>query len=420
MDDDNGSGPAEYNPFGDESWLHETDVPPEALQQALASSPPPVPSLDYGSQIPPAVLDARYPFAAWWRTISGQPPVGVTQIQAADLVAGPSQLEERVPSPVSGPRRPPGSAQSIRVSVPLDTASGSPPYLRDTMTVDSDISWTDFIDRLRARMGLIDGPVNLGFRIDAAGARSSGDFKILANTFNMREAFDEYISTNSRARKKRDLVIYNLTAEHDNRSHPDSSKGTKKKDGGKKSSKKKGKKKGKKGSKRKREASESSDSSDEASEASEHLAALRNASLNTPPEGREYDTINSKRRSIERARKERRTVPATESSTSSLPAAAPASHDVGDRLSDPSDDSVVFPTTTTLLSELNETRPDHNYPQYTQRLAELGFRYTVDFENFEPSLFTDQAGMPPGAVRSMLDWAHVLTRRARKGKGRAD
>ncbi|KAH9830559.1 uncharacterized protein C8Q71DRAFT_727323 [Rhodofomes roseus] len=450
---------AEYNPFGDKSWIYEHDVPPEVLAQ-ISPSPPPLSQPDPGphesplfSQFPTGQQTAltwqdHYPRAAWWLN-AGPPPPDIAQLR--EERAG----VEREPSPV-GPHRPP--AQAVRVSVPLDTMTSSPPYLRDLVTIDSDVSWTDFIDRIRARMGLVDEEVDLAYKMD--GAKNSDDFKVLANLFNMHEAFQEYIGTNLRARKKRDLVIYNLTAERDDRAQP-KDKGKR----GQKKGSKKGKKakKDKKGKKRPREESSDSDSSsDEPSDASRHLAAMSdlkehlrchdahcinsdkpnrwcyidrrtaghvdvdikqitwwaheiahgNATLNTPPEGQTYDPVNSKRRAVERARKERRVV-AAESSTErmSVPAINPAS--------DTNNDSVVFPTTAALLLELNQTRPAHNYPQYEPRLAELGFCYTVDFENFDLSLFTDHAGMPPGAVRPMLECAHVLTRRARKGKGRA-
>lgn len=372
------------------------------------------PAIDYND------VNRRYERTQWWLNMQPmRPPSGV------DL-SGP-------PIPVK--------LKTLRVSLPLWTTTREPPWIRDTITVQNDLSWHDFSDRLAARMEIDLDSTELGWKIE--GAKAGDPCRILKDEYNMRDAFEEVITTNERARTRvRELMVYNLTAEEEVKE--------------KKQKKKSKKKKGKKGKKRQRD-----DSSDESQpdESETYLACFRQlkealacqdshcknrthgkiqycwvnprttdhdavslaqltfwaremsegrASPTKPPEADIFDTINTvhvRGRARKCARLES---PLAESSNAATMQEQAA------------DDSMIrYPTVSDLLANLHEQYPILDYPQYEDVLRGQGIAYVKNVVRFDSGFFEEQCGLPPGVIPDLLDRAAVMVRRAQNGDGRA-
>jgi hypothetical protein len=81
---------------------------------------------------------------------------------------------------------------------------------------------------------------------------------------------------------------------------------------------------------------------------------------------------------------------------------------------------VRFPPISDALRDLDCTMPLLDYPQYESALVANGVAYVNSAANVAPNFFTDIIHMPQGAVGEFLEHAQALTRRAQKGKGKAN
>ncbi|KAF5355531.1 hypothetical protein D9758_006365 [Tetrapyrgos nigripes] len=70
-----------------------------------------------------------------------------------------------------------------------------------------------------------------------------------------------------------------------------------------------------------------------------------------------------------------------------------------------------------LLNELQQIKPEANYPQYKQKLRKKSVLIVQSITSLPKPFFTATIGMPPNIVDDFLNHAEQMIRRAEKGKG---
>ncbi|THU97007.1 hypothetical protein K435DRAFT_857992 [Dendrothele bispora CBS 962.96] len=83
------------------------------------------------------------------------------------------------------------------------------------------------------------------------------------------------------------------------------------------------------------------------------------------------------------------------------------------------DELIQYPSIDILLADLHQVMPVLNYPQYKDTLVAKGVAYVDVVDTQDRSFYTDIIGMPLAALDNFLSHATRLTRRAKKGKGKA-
>jgi hypothetical protein len=81
---------------------------------------------------------------------------------------------------------------------------------------------------------------------------------------------------------------------------------------------------------------------------------------------------------------------------------------------------ICFSPISDVLHDLDCTMLLLNYPQYESALVTNGVAYVNSVANVASNLFTDIIHMPQEAVGEFLKHVQALTRRAQKGKGKAN
>ncbi|EPQ56939.1 hypothetical protein GLOTRDRAFT_127324 [Gloeophyllum trabeum ATCC 11539] len=327
------------------------------------------PAIDYND------VNRRYERTQWWLNMQPmRPPSGV------DL-SGP-------PIPVK--------LKTLRVSLLLWTTTREPPWTRDTITVQNDLSWHDFSDRLAARMEIDLDSTELGWKTE--GAKAGDPCRILKDEYNMRDTFEEVITMNERARTRvRELMVYNLTVEEEVKE--------------KKQKKKSKKKKGKKGKKRQRDDSLDKSQPDESET---YLACFRQ--LKEALACQDSHCKNKTHGKIQYCWVNPRTTDHDAVSLAQLTFWAREMKDAPRRRNRRRLTSLIQSIRS---MSADEHYPILDYPQYEDVLRGQGIAYVKNVVRFDSGFFEEQCGLPPGVIPDLLDRAAVMVRRAQNGDGRA-
>jgi hypothetical protein len=84
------------------------------------------------------------------------------------------------------------------------------------------------------------------------------------------------------------------------------------------------------------------------------------------------------------------------------------------------DDLIAYPSIEILLHDLDEVMPAANFMRFHAEFVRYGVFYVDGIGDLSSEFLINEIGLPRGVVKKLQNHAAHLTRRAEKGKGRAE